>query len=138
MLTFLLQQEKIHVSTVQILLGYFNQSIPEPCKYTYPVSSTPEFLGLGSFIGSVGFGSVMDHGVNLAMTDPGLVAVIEPTVAAEARHNTFFRVLCGLLPSPSPADTLVPAVFAKLYLDQFVVPGKYPISLSLPQPRQPS
>ncbi|KAI9698137.1 MAG: hypothetical protein M1836_004139 [Candelina mexicana] len=130
-------QEKIHVSTVASLLGYFNQPIPLPCKYTYPVSSTAEFLGLGSFIGSVGFGSVMDVGLNVSTTDPALVAVIEPTVATEARHNTFFRMLGGLLPSPSPADTLVPALFAKLWFDQFVVPGSCPNPLNTTYPYLP-
>ncbi|KAI9720459.1 MAG: hypothetical protein M1812_002965 [Candelaria pacifica] len=130
-------QEKIHVATVAGILGAFDQPIPQPCKYNYPVSSLPEFLGLGSLIGSVGFGSTMDAGLVLAQSDPGLLAVVQPTASSEARHNTFFRLLSGLIPSPNPADTILPGTFAKLYIDQFVVPNSCPNPLQKTYPALP-
>ena len=104
---------------MELVLSAFNGSTIEPCTYNFPVESKADFLGLGNLITSIGFGAAIYLGIDLALSDPSLVAVVGQTVTVEARHDAFFRFTAGRTPSPSPYDTAIPGVWAFNWFNQY-------------------
>lgn len=113
---------------MELVLSVFNGSTIKPCTYDFPVKSKADFLGLGNLITSIGFGAAIHLGIDLALSDPALVAVVGQTVTVEARHDAFFRLTAGLTPSPSPYDTAIPGVWAFNWFNQYA-DSKIPRSL---------
>ena len=113
---------------MELVLSAFNGSTIEPCTYEFPVESKADFLGLGNLITSIGFGAAIYLGIDLALSDPSLVAVVGQTVTVEARHDAFFRLTAGRTPSPSPYDTAIPGVWAFNWFNQYA-DSKIPRSL---------
>lgn len=118
------------MSTVELVLSVFNHSTVVPCTYKFPVHDKADFLGLGNLITSIGFGAAIHLGIDLALSDPALVAVVGQTVTVEARHDAFFRLSAGLTPSPSPYDTAIPGAWAFNWFNQYA-DSKFTLALSL-------
>jgi hypothetical protein len=117
------------VSTIETVLKAYNSTPIIPCTYNFSgVQTQAEFLSLGNFITSVGFGAAISVAVELSVSDPGIVTVIGQTVTVEARHDAFFRLRSGLPPNPSPYDTMVPAVWALNWFSLYIKgPLKHPL-----------
>ncbi|KZF21429.1 hypothetical protein L228DRAFT_212327 [Xylona heveae TC161] len=129
--TKIVAQEKVHVATFEDLLLQFGYETVPPCKYSFPVSNTEEFLALSNLITSVGIGAVIDLGQALANSNPYLVAAMESVVGVECRHDAFFRLTHNEVPNPFPFDTQIPGLWAFNLAHPFVIPGSCPTDLPL-------
>lgn len=69
---------------------------------------------------------------SLASSDPKLVAGIASIAATEARHDAFFNVANGQLPSLAPFDTPISSTWAYNLALEFIVQASCPLELPIP------
>ena len=126
------QQEVVHLSSIEQLLGFYNATITPPCNYSFPVSTSREFVELGHAIASAGIGAVVGIAERLAKTDPLLLNIFSSILPIESRHDAFFRSVEGAIPNPTPFETGISGIWAYNLALAFIEPGSCSEELPLP------
>ena len=128
------QQEQVHIATIEGILSHFNTPIIPPCLYQFPVDSTASFLQLAQIITTVGIGGVLEIATLDAVTDPAVIQGVASIVTVEARHDAFFRTAVDSTraPNPAPFDTRISGVWALNLALPFVVPDSCPSLPNVP------
>jgi hypothetical protein len=125
-------QEAVHVATIETLLTSNGAKTVAPCKYTFPVSNTNDFLLQANVITSASIGAVNALTALIAQSDPDLVTSTSSIITIEARHDAFFRIAVAQVPNPTPFDTPLSPTYAFNLVLAFVEPASCPQLPDLP------
>ncbi|KAF2176533.1 hypothetical protein K469DRAFT_606843 [Zopfia rhizophila CBS 207.26] len=125
-------QEEVHLSSIENVLKFHNETLIPPCNYSFPVNKTEEFFELAHTITSVGIGATIGLNERLAITDPLLAKSISSILTVESRHDAFFRHVRGAAPNPAPFDTGISDIWAYNLALSFIQPGSCSVELPIP------
>ena len=125
-------QEAVHVATIESLLTANGAKTVAPCKYTFAVANTNDFLVKANVITSASIGAVNALSALIAQSDPELVTSTSSIITIEARHDAFFRMAVAQVPNPAPFDTPLSPTYAFNLVLAFVEPASCPQLPDLP------
>jgi hypothetical protein len=113
------------VETIQAVGAFFDRAIIEPCQYDFLATNTTVFLPVLRALAFAIVGGVVTSAGDSATTDFDLLPFAFSSVAAKTRLIAWVRTVGGLIPKPTPFETLsIPLDFVKHLIDMFVIPGK--------------
>lgn len=97
----------------------------------FPVNKFEDAVFVAETVTAVVLGAL--QGANVLLAEDGvfdIVQLVSSIIGQEGEQNGYYRSLLSRIPAESPFLTTVPAPFAFTALQNFVVPGSCPYSLS--------
>jgi hypothetical protein len=121
------QQEELHAINANRALQRFGAQPIAPCKYSFPVATFDQAIGLAAAFTSVVLGTLQDVVQVFAESgDAGVTRGVAATIGQEGEQEGWFRLLQGKIPNELPFLSTSVRDLAFTAIQGFTVPGSCP------------